>query len=175
MAFHNDHNINFMINIYSDSNQIALYFLYQNIVNLDNMVIMTGNFNIRDSNWDSYVYHYSIHTDDLITIIDSLGLEFSSSSNPGPTGFMNNPQDSNSGIDLIFLPPNNSGFGKHYKKAKLQARIKLTALCSAINKENSIEFPLDFLYYLYNYYMVYTLLSHAYHMTHHVMSCDMML
>ena len=31
-----------MINIYSDSNQIALYFLYQNIVNLDNMVIMIG-------------------------------------------------------------------------------------------------------------------------------------
>ena len=42
LAFHNDHNINFMINIYSDSNQIALYFLYQNIVNLDNMVIMIG-------------------------------------------------------------------------------------------------------------------------------------
>jgi len=30
------------------------------------------------------------------------------------------------------------------KKAKLQARIKPTALCSAIDKENSIESPLDF-------------------------------
>jgi len=29
------------------------------------------------------------------------------------------------------------------KKAKLQAGIKPTALCSAIDKENSIEFPLD--------------------------------
>ena len=29
------------------------------------------------------------------------------------------------------------------KKAKLQARIKPTALCSAIDKENSIEFLLD--------------------------------
>jgi len=37
-----------------------------------------------------------------------------------------------------------------YKKAKLQARIKPIALCLAINKENLIEFPLDFLYYLYN-------------------------
>jgi len=52
-----------------------------------------------------------------------------------------------------------------YKKAKLQARIKPTALCSAINKENSIEFLLDFLHYLYNYYMVCALLSHAYHVT----------
>jgi len=42
----------------------------------------------------------------------------------------------------------------HYKKAKLQAGIKPTALCSAIDKENSIESPLDFLHYLYNYYMV---------------------
>jgi len=37
------------------------------------------------------------------------------------------------------------------KKAKLQARIKPTALCSAIEKENSIESPLDLLYYIYNY------------------------
>ena len=37
-----------------------------------------------------------------------------------------------------------------YKKAKLQAGIKPIALCLAINKENLIEFPLDFLYYLYN-------------------------
>jgi len=54
------------------------------------------------------------------------------------------------------------------KKAKLQARIKPTALCSAIDKENSIEFLLDFLHYLYNYYMVCALLSHTYHVTHHV-------
>jgi len=57
------------------------------------------------------------------------------------------------------------------KKAKLQARIKPTALCSAIDKENLIEFLLDFLHYLYNYYMVCVLPSHAYHVT----SCDVTL
>jgi len=62
-----------------------------------------------------------------------------------------------------------------YKKAKLQARIKPTALCSAIDKENSIEFLLDSLYYLYNYYMVCALLSHAYHVIYHVTSCDVTL
>jgi len=28
-----------------------------------------------------------------------------------------------------------------------------------------MEFPLDFLYYLYNYYMVCVLLSHTHHVT----------
>ena len=45
-----------------------------------------------------------------------------------------------------------SGTSDDYvKKAKLQARIKPTALCSAIDKENSIKSPLDLLYYIYNY------------------------
>jgi len=47
--------------------------------------------------------------------------------------------------------------------AGLQAKIKPIALCLAFDKENSIEFLLDSLHYLYNYYMVYALLSHAYH------------
>ena len=35
------------------------------------------------------------------------------------------------------------------QRAKLCARIKPTALCSAFDKENSIEFPLDSVHYLY--------------------------
>jgi len=54
------------------------------------------------------------------------------------------------------------------QRAKLRAGIKPTALCSALDKENSIEFSLDFLHYLYNYYMVCALFSHTYHVTHHV-------
>jgi len=45
----------------------------------------------------------------------------------------------NHGLQLVNIP------GVACKKAKLQAGIKPTALCSAIDKENSIEFPLDFL------------------------------
>ena len=52
--------------------------------------------------------------------------------------------------------------------ANSKAGIKPTAPLSAFDKENSIEFPLDFLHYLYNYYMVCALFSHAYHVTHHV-------
>jgi len=74
---------------------------------------MTGDFNIRDSDWDPNFWYHSIHTDDLLTIADSLGLELSPPLNPGPTRFADNPCDSNPVIDLVFLPPNNRGFGQH--------------------------------------------------------------
>jgi len=34
-----------------------------------------------------------------------------------------------------------------------------------VDKENSMEFPLNFLYYLYNYFMVCALSSHGPHVT----------
>jgi len=74
---------------------------------------MTGNFNIRDNNWDpNYPYH-SVHTEDLLTLAESLGLDLSLPTNPGPTRFADNPRDTNSVIDLAFINPNNSGFGQH--------------------------------------------------------------
>jgi len=77
------------------------------------MIIMTGNFNIRDSDWDPNFQHHSTHTKDLLTITDSLGLELSPPLNPGPTRYTDNTQNSNSVIDLVFLPPDNRGFGQH--------------------------------------------------------------
>jgi len=74
---------------------------------------MTGNFNIRDSDWDPNFQHNSIHTEDLLTITDSLGLELSLPLNPGPTRFTDNIQDFNSVIDLVFLPPDNRGFRQY--------------------------------------------------------------
>jgi len=38
-----------------------------------------------------------------------------------------------------------------------------------------MKFPLDFLYYLYNYYIVCALFSHTHHVTSHVTLCDMIL
>ena len=52
LAFHNDWDTNYIINIYSDSNQTALQVLWQNMANIDNAIILTGDFNIRDSDWD---------------------------------------------------------------------------------------------------------------------------
>jgi len=90
LAFHNDWDTNYIINIYSDSNQMALQALWQNMTNMNNTIILTGDFNIRDSDWDPSFRHHSSHTDNLITITDNLGLELSPPLNPGPTRFADN-------------------------------------------------------------------------------------
>jgi len=47
----------------------------------------------------------------------------------------------------------------------------MTTLQVQVDKENSMEFLLNSLHYLYNYYMVCALFSHTYHVT----SCDVTL
>ena len=39
----------FVINIYSDDHQLALKYLKNSEMNLNNILIMTGDFNIRDN------------------------------------------------------------------------------------------------------------------------------
>jgi len=51
----------------------------------------------------------------------------------------------------------------------------LDALLIQVDKENLMEFLLDFLHYLYNYYMVCALFSHIHHITHHVTLYDITL
>jgi len=67
------------------------------MANMDNTIILTGDFNIRDSNWDPNFQYHSIPTKDLITIADSLGLELFLPSNPNPTRFTDNPRDAERG------------------------------------------------------------------------------
>ena len=47
------------------------------------------------------------------------------------------------------------GEGNTVRLANSKARIKPTAPLSAFDKENLIEFPLDLLHYIYNYYHGY--------------------
>ena len=120
LAFHSGQHINFVINVYSDNNQNALQFLNWNIIDLNNTVVMLGDFNIRDNNWDPNYPHYSIHTEDLFTLAKSLGLDLSPPLNPGPTRFADNLHDTNFVIDLVFINPNNPGFGQHTLHPKLR-------------------------------------------------------
>ena len=63
------------MNIYSDSSHLALKYLKDTEMNIHNLLIMAGNFNIRDSLWDSsFSYHLSISNDRII-IADSFNLE----------------------------------------------------------------------------------------------------
>jgi len=47
--FYNSQDVNFIINIYSDSNQTALQVLHNNIRSVRKTLVMIGDFNIRDS------------------------------------------------------------------------------------------------------------------------------
>ena len=77
ISFINNYVCSFIMNVYSDSSHSALKYLKDTEVNVSNMLIMTGNFNIRDSLWDpSFLYHSSI-SDNLIIIADSFNLNLS--------------------------------------------------------------------------------------------------
>ena len=103
ISFFNNCVWNYILNVYSDSSHSALKYLKDTKVNISNVLLMTGDFNIRDSLWDpSFPFHSSI-SDDLIMIADSFELSLSSPTNPGPTRFSDMAGESNSIIDLMFL------------------------------------------------------------------------
>ena len=55
ISFINAHVSYFILNIYSDSLYLALKYLKNTEVNINNVLVMTGDFNIRDSLWDTSV------------------------------------------------------------------------------------------------------------------------
>jgi len=72
-------------------------------MNVNNLLAMTGNFNIRNSLWDpSFPHHFSI-SDDLIIIADSFNLDLLLPSNPTPIRYSNTEGEANLVIDLVFL------------------------------------------------------------------------
>ena len=103
MSFINDHIHYFIINIYLDSSHSALKYLKDTKVNINNVLVMTGDFDIRDSLWDTSFPHHSSISDDLLIIADSFNLALLSPTNPCPTRYSNTEGESNSTIDLMFL------------------------------------------------------------------------
>ena len=49
ISFFNNNVCYYILNVYSDSSHTALKYLKDTEVNIDNIVLMTGDFNIRDS------------------------------------------------------------------------------------------------------------------------------
>jgi len=80
---------------------------------MGNTIAIIEDFNIRDCNWDPNFPHHSIYTKELTLIADSLGLELSPPVNPGPTRYADNPRNTNSVLDLVFLLHDNREFSKH--------------------------------------------------------------
>ena len=83
--------------------QSALKYFKNTEVDIPNILIMTGDFNIRDSFWDSLYLHNSIHSDLLLDIMDSLLLGLLYSTNSVSTRYSDGNQSSNLVINLIFL------------------------------------------------------------------------
>jgi len=101
------------MNVYSDSFHSALKYLQDTEVNINNILLMTDDFNIRDSLWDSsFPFHSSI-SDDLIIIADSFNLTLSTPINSCPTRYSDTTGEANSVIDLIFLCYRSSELNHH--------------------------------------------------------------
>jgi len=91
----------------------ALKYLKDTEVNINNVLLMTDDFNIRDSLWDlSFPFHASI-SDNLFMIADLFSLALSSPTNPGPTRFSDTAGESNSVIDLMFLQHGSEELDNH--------------------------------------------------------------
>ena len=92
---------------------MALKYLKDIEVNIDNILVMTSDFNIRDSLWDSSFPHYSSISDDLLLIADSFQLALLSPTNPFPTKYLDTVGEANSTIDLMFLRCDSIGLNQH--------------------------------------------------------------
>ena len=64
--------------VYSDSSQTAFKYFNNTEANINNILIMTGDFNIRDSSWDPLFSNHLVHSNMLTDIANSLNLCISS-------------------------------------------------------------------------------------------------
>ena len=101
------------MNIYSDAFHSTLKYLKDTKVKIDNLIIMTGDFNIRDSLWDPSFPHHSLISNDLFIIADLFNLDLSIPTNPIPTRYLDTLGVSDLVLDLMFLHSDSSELNRH--------------------------------------------------------------
>ena len=112
-SFFNNNNIFWIMNVYSDSSHSTLKYLKDTEMNIPNLLIMTGDFNIRDSIWDPSFPHHSTISNDLMIIADSFNLDLSIPTNQVPTRYLDTVSKANSVIDLMFLQSRPNKLNNH--------------------------------------------------------------
>ena len=80
-----------------------LKYLKSTEVNISNILIVSGDFNIRDNSWDLNFPYHSSYSGILFKVADFLHLELSKPTEQVLTRYLDNYQDSNLVIDLMFL------------------------------------------------------------------------
>ena len=103
----------YILNIYSDLSHSALKYLKDTKVSISQVLLMTGDFNVRDNLWGPLFPHHSSISDNLMMIADSFDLALSSPINPGPTRFSDMVGESDLVIDLMFLRCRSSELDRH--------------------------------------------------------------
>ena len=125
--FFNYGSIFYLVNVYSDSLQTALKYLKVTEANINNILIITGDFNIRNSIWDpSFLYH-STCSDLLTNITNSMNFCLLRLINPVLTRYSDNQNNSNSVIHLMFLRQDLSEFNNHtiYPDIRYSSHLKM--------------------------------------------------
>ena len=124
ILFFNHDSVYFLINVYLDSFQVALKYLKNTEINISNVLIMIGNFNIRDNSWDPNFSHHSHHSNVLFKIADFFQLELSRPTKQVPTRYLDNQQDSNLVINLMFLRLGSLKHNNHTIHPQLEADLR---------------------------------------------------
>ena len=91
ISFLNNGIICFIINIDFDEQQSALKYLKGIEVNINNVLIIMWNFNIRDIDWNPSYSYCSVYTSTFIEIADSFDLSLSTPISQVSTWYTNNP------------------------------------------------------------------------------------
>ena len=112
-SFFNDNNIFWIMNVYSDSSHSTLKYLKDTEVNIPNLLIMTGDFNIRDSIWDPSFPHNSSISDNLMIIADLFNSDLLILTNQVPTRYSDMVSEANSVINLMFLWSRSNELNNH--------------------------------------------------------------
>ena len=112
-SFFNNNTIFWIMNVYSDSSHTTLKYLKNTEVNLSNLIIMAGDFNIRNSIWNLVFPHHSTFSDNLMIVANSFNLELLSPTHNVSTRYSDLDNSSNSTINLMFLQSGSRELNNH--------------------------------------------------------------
>ena len=101
------------MNIYSDTSHSTLKYLKNTEVNINNLLIITGDFNIRDWLWDPSFPHHSSISNDLFMLANSFNLDLLLPTNPVSTRYSDTRGKLDLVIDLMFLHSRSSKLNNH--------------------------------------------------------------